>query len=376
MSERKLLSICIPTYNRSKYLGKLLSCLYNEAAGLEDLFEICISDNNSSDNTFSIVEKWSSKLPIRYRKNGANILFDANLFRSVSLARYEFIWFLSDDDMVIEGSIARLMEYLSQVRRSKVGSVYINSSQAIGDTIHYDFKGVRLFDIEGYSRPLLNLSFLGSICVRRKFAQEIISRKISIRGPIVKKKVKDPYLFYDFPHSYLFLECALMGGKIVIVPEPCIRILCDSTRLSYEHRCYMSTLMLLFSMDLKNNYPWCNDLAQSQSLKLLALIRFLDILLRASLVARRPNLEEACVANYELSRLYFKSFGNLPMFHLCRMVELARHSTPFKKLLILTSFIAIKALKINVSDKPNNSLSMKKKMSMSISRANKYLGNA
>jgi abequosyltransferase len=47
---RPLLSICIPTYNRSQYLKQALETYVSNAA-FDDEVEIVISDNASTDNT-------------------------------------------------------------------------------------------------------------------------------------------------------------------------------------------------------------------------------------------------------------------------------------------------------------------------------------
>ena len=53
-----LLSICIPTFNRSEKLDNCLnSILISKQQYKETDFEICIADNNSSDDTKKIVDK-------------------------------------------------------------------------------------------------------------------------------------------------------------------------------------------------------------------------------------------------------------------------------------------------------------------------------
>ena len=371
MPKNKVLSLCIPTYNRSKYLDCLLSRIYEETMELGKHFEVCISDNHSTDDTASVVRKWEHKLPIKYKKNSSNVLFEANLLKAAMLANSDFIWFLGDDDLITNGVVAHVIRYLERARNSQVGSIYINSSQAIGDTLHYDFKGFKLFDIRKEKCPLLNLSFVGSVCVRRKIALEIISKKIAINGPIVIKKNMDPYFLYDCPHAFLFLECASKSGIIGVVPESCIRISTESRALSYEHRCYMATLLLLFSMDIRKEYSWCNDLTISNPHIPLKMISVLDFFLRASLVARRPALEKIHMATFNLYRRHLQYMGDTLLYHFCGMLEYFRNIQPFKELLIFSSSVAICILKINVTDKPDNSKIMENKMSMAISRAKK-----
>lgn len=72
---RPLISICIPTYNRSAYLDRTLSTIVSQEIFREtDLIEIVISDNNSIDNTSSICKHYVSSFPkkIKFYSNQVN----------------------------------------------------------------------------------------------------------------------------------------------------------------------------------------------------------------------------------------------------------------------------------------------------------------
>lgn len=56
-NKQPLLSICIPTYNRSTYLEEALCNIINDTSFSDDI-EIIISDNASTDNTQEIVSKY------------------------------------------------------------------------------------------------------------------------------------------------------------------------------------------------------------------------------------------------------------------------------------------------------------------------------
>lgn len=95
----KILSICIPTYNRADILDCTLSHLVNETAFLEGKVEICISNNASTDHTEEVVMKYIAQFNdgIIYHKNKKNTeIIDGNFPIVAQLASGTFIKFLND----------------------------------------------------------------------------------------------------------------------------------------------------------------------------------------------------------------------------------------------------------------------------------------
>ncbi len=115
---RPLLSICIPTFNRSQYLAALLECLHPQLASQpagQAFAELLISDNHSTDETSILVAGFQARgLPLRYVRNETNLGADANFLRCLSLAAGKYVWVLGDDDLVMPGAIASLLSLLSQ----------------------------------------------------------------------------------------------------------------------------------------------------------------------------------------------------------------------------------------------------------------------
>lgn len=73
-NEKPLLSICIPTYNRSKYLKRGLDSIIIQDEFLDGRVEIVISDNASTDDTEEVVKPYLEKYTnIYYSKNTENV---------------------------------------------------------------------------------------------------------------------------------------------------------------------------------------------------------------------------------------------------------------------------------------------------------------
>lgn len=108
------LSICIPTFNRARYLDNLLESLILKN-NISELVEIVISDNNSTDDTFQVVEKWMKQCNnIRYFKNSSNLGFDENMNRVIMHSRGNYCWTIGDDDEAIDGSVNLLLDKLKE----------------------------------------------------------------------------------------------------------------------------------------------------------------------------------------------------------------------------------------------------------------------
>ncbi len=106
---KPILSICIPTLNRSELLKVILKNLEREASAYLDEIEIVVADNASPDATADIVGQ--SPLPIIYDRQKSTVGFARNvLFATAGLASGEFVWVIGDDDLVLPGGVARVLE--------------------------------------------------------------------------------------------------------------------------------------------------------------------------------------------------------------------------------------------------------------------------
>lgn len=108
-----LLSICIPTYNRAELLKLALISLVQQAKGLEDLIEIIVSDNGSSDHTEEVCNSILTKIGRgKYHRNSHNLGCTANILTSILLAKGKFCWIIGDDDMIINGKLSEILSTL------------------------------------------------------------------------------------------------------------------------------------------------------------------------------------------------------------------------------------------------------------------------
>jgi glycosyltransferase involved in cell wall biosynthesis len=101
------LSICIPTFNRARYLSVLLRTLQDGLLNFSYSYQIVISDNASTDNTAEVVSAFFDKLPIKYFKQAKNSNAERNYLFTLDHADGILLMYLADDDMLDFPALAR-----------------------------------------------------------------------------------------------------------------------------------------------------------------------------------------------------------------------------------------------------------------------------
>ena len=110
-----ILSICIPTYNRAKYLDKTIFSIINQKRFKDkNDVEIVISDNCSTDNTKEVSLKYSSIYPekIRYFRNLNNI-HAANVEKALSYGNGTYLKLNNDTLSHLDNSLDYLINLIS-----------------------------------------------------------------------------------------------------------------------------------------------------------------------------------------------------------------------------------------------------------------------
>ena len=110
--EQKLISICIPTYNRPSQLKRMLESI--DTTKVDDI-DIVISENCSpkQKETREVVEEYQKTHPyeVHYFENERNLGYDKNIRAAVARATGRFCVFFSDDDMAMPGALDEYVEF-------------------------------------------------------------------------------------------------------------------------------------------------------------------------------------------------------------------------------------------------------------------------
>jgi abequosyltransferase len=102
------LSICIPTYNFGDFIGATLDSVLQQVA---DGVEVVILDGGSTDQTPAVVCALQERFPaLRYHRREERGGIDRDMARTVELARGEYCWLFSADDLMKPGAIPQVLE--------------------------------------------------------------------------------------------------------------------------------------------------------------------------------------------------------------------------------------------------------------------------
>ena len=127
MNEQPFLSICIPTYNRANYLNLALKafCFQIATCGRSDI-SLLVSDNASTDHTREVIQRHQRLFPnLDVLWNETNVGAEENFLGLVRAAKGRFCWIFGDDDLLLEGGLARVIEVLD--RKPDIGLLHIAS---------------------------------------------------------------------------------------------------------------------------------------------------------------------------------------------------------------------------------------------------------
>lgn len=133
---KKILNICIPTYNRINALSILVSDILKSD---DDRFIITIQDNASNDNTSSYFNDIDDSRVI-YRCNTSNFGAIENYRLSIVNSDTEYVLFVIDKDHINVEYLSKFIDFLSD-KKPNFGGVRLNLIEDKSDFIHYE-KGI------------------------------------------------------------------------------------------------------------------------------------------------------------------------------------------------------------------------------------------
>lgn len=206
------LSICIPTLNRAELLGETLQSILTQ---ITPEVEVVIVDGASTDATPDVVSSLQQKYDcIRYERLPQRGGFDRDLALAVELARGEYCWTFSDDDLMKPGAVQRVLDALTadpavvvvngELRNKDLSFTFVpNRCGVTSDKVYSPDQFPAFFVDAGYY-----LSFVGAMVIRRNIWIE---------------REKERYIGTYFVHVGVIFQKTLPGPALIIA-EPLILI--------------------------------------------------------------------------------------------------------------------------------------------------------
>ena len=207
---QELLSICIPTYNRSRLLGIILNTLGGQikSAAVQDDVVFYLSDNGSPDNTRQVVEEFqkTSGLRLVYSRNDSNIGISKNLLKVMAMGKGRFVWTLGDDEIVAENSVGKLVKVLHE--------------RDPGFVLMYDTRyawplpkpGVYA-DYQSFAHECIKLDNVHALAEHTLLSSNIY------RSDHFDAKFGEQNIDTWFPHMFGFLRPLLKSRMSVLIPD-------------------------------------------------------------------------------------------------------------------------------------------------------------
>ncbi len=112
-----MLSICIPTYNRTDILRDSLNSIYSQNID-ETMFEVCISDDSSTFETENMIKKeFSQHTNLVYKRTVCESFM--NLIEALKLGHGEFLKLCNDTSIFQPNSLNKLLAIINFARNDK-----------------------------------------------------------------------------------------------------------------------------------------------------------------------------------------------------------------------------------------------------------------
>lgn len=224
-----LLSVCIPTWNRSRYLEQALDCLIDQvlADGLEDRIEIVVSDNGSSPQERAVYAGYRDHGFVRIHQLGVNIGPDAHFCWILGLARGKYAWLFGDDDLLEAGALARVLQVLEDERPDYL---WLNHS-AFNETDGTTFFPAQLDRTRGVATFHEREAFMSLVGPHLTFMTAHVYRRGLIERMFAHPKAEYTFFIGSNLVQLYFALWVIHGSEtMAVLYEPVVRFRANNSR--------------------------------------------------------------------------------------------------------------------------------------------------
>lgn len=230
-----LISICIPTYNRSDFLIKGLT-VWSKFAQKYNI-EIVIDDDASTDNTQEEVKKFIAshkKMNIVYHKHPKRQYFDKMVLSIVKYAHGEFCWLISDDDLPQKDSIEKLIKIINKYPNTAL--IHLNYSRF--DNILKKVTAKKMVGSINKDVQFTNSDNFIFMPVEKSYFDFLGTNIITMSTDVVNRKqwlksIKgmNKFVKYNFMHCFVIAKMIKANPSVYYVAKPIVEYLSNNHRV-------------------------------------------------------------------------------------------------------------------------------------------------
>ncbi|MFN0128174.1 MAG: glycosyltransferase family 2 protein [Verrucomicrobiales bacterium] len=213
------LTVAIPSYQRPQYLRECLDSIVSQPEARDSRFSILICDNSPDDESERAIDDLLEAFPnIRYQRNETNIGAAGNVLRVVERSPGDFVWMMSDDDIHLPGSLARVFAEIDT--QPVLNGMLLNQRH-----YHTDMKTMVSFKNRDLAARAGNRNrhfisgeeALRCFCFHIGAVSTLIVRR-SLWNEIIAEKPTSEY-FQEYVMSFIYGKAALQGGHFSYIND-------------------------------------------------------------------------------------------------------------------------------------------------------------
>ncbi len=289
-----MLTVVIPTYNRSKFLSEALESVLCQT--YKDI-NILICDNCSTDNTLDIVKSYSDDR-IFYHRHPTNIGMQRNWRFALTQPKTRYVALLEDDNLWLPEHLEKAMRTL----------------ESVSDAIFYSCTTLSFGDIEGRLHyPYWCHGLKESACFKpnERYARWLRGTPMAASSVVIKRTALDS-IFWGGPDwpwcmDYLYWGQLALRGLYCFNPTVQVKYRCHSKQLSAEFNGttrataeYRYTVLTLANMAVEMGVMTARDLLEEANQWPAGLLSNLVVTL--SDPAAHPELRQVAKALFGLRK--------------------------------------------------------------------------
>lgn len=313
------LSIIIPVFNKEKFLTRCFDSILSQMEHDDNSYEILVVDDGSTDNSSAIINEYSAKYNlfrvITQTNSGVSIARNV----AINAATGSYILFLDADDELIDGSLSKIMSYLSVQDVDMLVTVQTRNNGYSERIINIRGleEGLVYSGVKAYRNQYVRTSAGGGIC-RTKFL-----RDHKILFPEGVRNSEDTIFFglvQTYAKSIVYLNIPLyriheITGSASRVSNDCLAVryidainaiinIRDNLKCSLEQKGIFEFYVFQLISNLINFYASSKNLGFLQLSKIIDFPSILPIDTRYMCIMKK----KALLLNFSYRMYYFISY--------------------------------------------------------------------